>query len=268
MIEKPPILQGSTNDQVRALRDYLYKLAGTLDGSIQQATALQNVKVTVDKQGRQVVSAGGGGVNASTADAIKKSADELKRLIIKSADEVYEYMDGKTEEYNGKYVAKSEYGEFTQSFNSRVETAARGVIEDYGFVEQIEALQTADEQIQQYLTDLNGQIKRGIVLDPSTNQYVTGIAISQSLSTSGTCPPLDPHNPGDGYTYYYLTEGQTFGLYTSTGWQFWLNGVKKGWFDSQENVLNVYDLVVKNTLRVGPAVFDMNTRFDIRPIGV
>ena len=266
MIEKPPILQGSTNDQVRALRDYLYKLAGTLDGTIQAATAMQNVTVSVDKQGRQVISAGSD-VGSKTAAAIQKSADELKSLIIKSADEVYEYMDGKTEEYDGKYVAKSEYGEFTQSFNSRVETTARGVVEDYGYTEQITSLQNADIVMQQYLTDLNGQIRRGIVLDPSTNQYVTGIAISQQLSTSGTCPPLDPHNPGDGYTYYYLTAGQTFGLYTSTGWQFWLNGAKKGWFDSQENVLNVYDIVIKGTLRIGNAVFSMSDRFDVKPIG-
>ena len=75
--------------------------------------------------------------------------------------------------------------------------------------------------------------------DPETGEYVTGLAIAQALKFSGECGPSDPLNPGDGYTYYYMNSGQTFGLYTSTGWQFWIDGVKKGWFNSEDGMLHV-----------------------------
>ena len=270
MIEKPPILQGSTSDQVRALRDYLYKLAGTLDGSIQAATALQNVSVSVDKQGRAVVSAGGS--KNDTAAAIRKSAEELKALILKSADDVYNVVEHDItdmgETFKSSYVAQSEYGSFKEDVNRLIVETAKATVESYDYKTKIEGLQTSTRAMETYLTDLQGQISRGIVWDPSANQYVTGIAISQQLVFSGECPPTDPNNPGDGYTYFYMTAGQTFGLYTSTGWQFWLNGVRKGWFDSVAGVLRVYDLEIENTLKIGNVLFDMSARFDIKPMGV
>ena len=58
-------------------------------------------------------------------------------------------------------------------------------------------------------------------------------------------------NPGDGYTYYYLNAGQTFGLYTSTGWQFWIGGVRRGWFSSEDSMLHVSNIVVENRLQLG-----------------
>jgi len=270
MIEKPPILQGSTSDQVRALRDYLYKLAGTLDGSIQAATALQNVSVSVDKQGRAVVSAGG--TKNDTAAAIRKSAEELKALILKSADEVYHTVehdiDTQGEWFRENYVANSEYGSFTENIDSRIETTARQTIESYNYSSAIQGLQTSSGAMEAYINDMRGQIRRGIIWDPSENRYVTGIAISEDLEFTGTCPPTDPNNPNPSanVTYYYIKANQTFGLYTSRGWQFWLAGVRKGWFNSEQNVLWVYDMVIENTLKVGKALFDMNTRFDIKPV--
>ena len=186
MIEKPPILQGSTSDQVRALRDYLYKLAGTLDGSIQAATALQNVSVSVDKQGRAVVSAGG--QKNDTASALRRSAEELKALIIKSADDVYNVVEHDItdmgETFKSTYVTQSEYGSFTENIDSRIETTARQTIESYNYTAAIQGLQNSTGAMEAYLTDMQGQIRRGIVWDPSANQYVAGVAISQQRSFS------------------------------------------------------------------------------------
>jgi hypothetical protein len=80
---------------------------------------------------------------------------------------------------------------------------------------------------------------------------VTGIAISQNLRFAGECGPSDQHNPGDGYTYYYLESGQTFGLYTSTGWQFWIDGYKKGWFNSVDGMLHVANIIVEVSMQIG-----------------
>ena len=173
---------------------------------------------------------------------------ELRALITAGDQAVRSYVDSKTEEYNSLYVARSEYGTFTESINSRIETTARGVLEGYNYGSAIQSMQDSINLIQGYFTNITGEIRRGIVQDPSTGDYVTGIAISQNLQFSGECGGDDPNNPGDGYTYYYLTSNQTFGLYTSTGWQFWIDGYKKGWFDSADGMLHVATIYVEEKI--------------------
>ena len=255
--EKPPLMSGDANRDVAALRDYLFRMAGTLE-TVTGAPAVQ--PGGRDSQGRQTYVAAAGGT--ADAAAIRKNAEELKALIIKAAEDVtkgytdadggiIEYVDGKEEEYNSLYVARSEYGTFTESINSRIETTARGVVESYNYGSAIQSLQADIDLVQAYFTNVQGEIRRGIVLDPSTSTYVTGIAISQNLRFAGECGPGDANNPGDGYTYYYLTSGQTFGLYTSTGWQFWIDGYKKGWFNSEDGMLHVGSIFVEEKISHG-----------------
>ena len=178
---------------------------------------------------------------------------ELKAMIEAGDSYVMQYCDSKVEEYDSRYVAVSEYGTFTESISSRIETTARGVVDSYGYDAAIQSVQDSIGLVQDYFTRVNGEIRRGIVEDPTTGDYVTGIAISQNLQFSGECGPDDARNPGDGYTYYYLNSGQTFGLYTSTGWQFWIDGYKKGWFDSVDGMLHVANIIVEQALQIGGA---------------
>lgn len=176
---------------------------------------------------------------------------ELRAIIADGDNAVIDYCDRKVDEYNSLYVAKSDFGTFEESITSRIETTARGIVEDYGYSSSIDSMQASIDLMQHYYTNIDGEIRRGIVEDPDTGEYVTGIAISQNLQFAGECGPSDEHNPGDGYTYYYLTSGQTFGLYTSTGWQFWIDGYKKGWFDSVDGMLHVANIIVEQALQIG-----------------
>ena len=173
---------------------------------------------------------------------------ELEQMIAAGNSAVIAYVDSKSEEYDSLYVARSEFGEFTESVHADIETTAKGVVESYDYGSSIQSLQDSIGLIQNYFTTISGEIRRGIVQDPTTGDYVTGIAISQNLRFSGECGASDPNNPGDGYTYYYLTSGQTFGLYTSTGWQFWIDGYKKGWFDSVDGMLHVAIIYVEEKI--------------------
>ena len=95
------------------------------------------------------------------------------------------------------------------------------------------------------MTELNGQIRRGVIEDPETHEVHLGIAISEQLSFTGQT------QTEGGLTYYELAPGQTLGLYTSTGWQFWINGVRRGWFSSEDSMLHVSNIVVENRLQLG-----------------
>ena len=178
--------------------------------------------------------------------------DSELQMLIESGDRaVMEYVDSKTEVYNGLYVAQSEFGTFQENVTNMIETTAKGVVESYDYSSGIKSLQDSIDLLQSYYTSINGEIRRGIVEDPETGEYVTGIAIAQSLKFSGECGPSDARNPGDGYTYYYMNSGQTFGLYTSVGWQFWIDGYKKGWYNSQDGMLHVANVLIEQILQIG-----------------
>ena len=227
--ELPPIIKGTEQEQILALRAYLVRLAGSLDEvSATEPTAAE----------RRTAS-------AKAENDIKKQAASLRALIVKTADSVTEYTDRQITELSGVYLAKSDFGTFTQTLDSRIDTTARGTVESFGYTEAIEGLADRLGDSERSITVLNGQIRRGVIEDPDTHLPTLGIAISENLSFTGETVT------SEGQTYYRIAPGQTFGLYTSKGWQFWINGAKAGWFSSEDGMLHVPRIVVENTMQMG-----------------
>lgn len=241
--EKPPILQGTPENQIRALRDYLFRMANSLEPVITGQAVTTGTTVTRRRADGTVVTETGTAAKADT-DAIRNSAAELRALIIKHANELQAEMDTKEEEYNGRFLAQSEFGEWEQTLDLRIQTNAAGVLEQYGLEET--TVSDIQGQMQDYFTQINGEIRRGYVADPDdSNKLVFGIAISSNLQFTGTVQP-----EGD-YTYYQIADRQTFGLYTSEGWQFWVDGHKRGYYNSTDQKLHVKDIVADDSLQIG-----------------
>ncbi len=250
--ELPPILRGNEQEQLFLLRDYLVRLAQSLN-AVDSATIVTSS--TSDKVTKRVT------------DNLKQQAADLRSLIIKTADaldvrietnaEGIDEINGTISTLGNTYVSQSAFGTYKESVLTTIQNTARGVIESYGYSSQISALNDGLDSLSGYLDLLNGEIRRGIVRDPSTGQDVLGIAISQSLVFSSS--ELGP----DGQTYYRIDSSlaQTFGLYTSTGWQFWINGRKVGWFDStSSSALHVASAIIESGLRFGEDwILDQNS---------
>lgn len=226
-----------------ALRDYLVRLAQSLGKEAGGSAII----IAADKK---VAAA-----QKETLEDIRAQAASLKALIIKNADEIYSYTDRKAETFESRYVAKSDFGNYYEKIASMVETTARGTIESYQYQDEIDSLN-------RYKTELSGQIRRGVIEDPVTHEVHLGIAISENLSFTGNT------TNSAGVTYYELSAGQTFGLYTSHGWQFWINGVLSGYFSSQDSMLHVANIVVENRLQLGAGWEIVNANgFGLRYIG-
>lgn len=236
--EKPPILTGQTQRDVANIRDYLFRMAGSLTEAAQTVDSI----VSYDAKGRQILAKGG-----ATAQAIKNQADELKSLILKTANTVRKYADSKIEEYNALYVAQSDFGDYMRQNSAIITQTAEGVVENYNYNETILAPILGDiEDLQAYQTVLEGEIRRGVIEDPTTHQDVLGIAISQHIDYAGS---------GDveqgGNTYYRISGNQTFGFYTSTGWQFWISGIKRAWLDTVDGEMHIQQLTIEDSLKMG-----------------
>lgn len=253
MYELPPILKGSSSEQIAILRDYLVRMARQLNEAGEAPVqSVQTVRFT--KDGRRVYSDTAD--SAEESAAVRKNANELKALIVKTSrtlgqeideggEEARIYADGRIESMSTKFLSRSEFGSFTENVESQIASTAKGVVESYGYLSKIESNQKNIGLLQSYMSELDGQIRRGVVTDPATGEEVMGIAISQNLRFTGAVTRGE-----DGVDYYRLASGQTFGLYTSTGWQFWIDGCRKGWYDSVDGMLHIANVAVEDTLQL------------------
>ena len=248
MLERPPLPRGTEREQLAALRDYLVRLAGSLE-QLSAPAALP------------AQTAAGNKPIAASREELQRAAG-LRALIVKTGEVLRHELDVLTEELREEYLALSDFGAYQESIVNVVETTARGVVESYGYAAALRALDEKQEETARWLTGLQGQIRRGLITDPETGERCLGIAIAEQMSFTGQ------ETSEGGLVYYELSPGQTLGLYTSTGWQFWINGSKRGWFDASDGMLHVMNLAAEQSLRLG-ALWELTSAggFGIRYTG-
>ena len=255
MRELPPILRGDALQQLAQMRDYLVRVARSDESEIVQ-TLERNPAVIQKAASSGAPGKTGGGFGTGTAEDARRRAAALRALIIRTAREsrdgdalLTESIGELSHEMRQSYVAQSEFGEYQLEVAALIEATAMQIVESYGYLELIRATEAElgemGELIAQYQTEITGQIRRGFLEDPETHQTVLGIAISQQLQFTGQ------ELTDGGWVYYELAPGQTLGFYTSTGWQFWVNGRKVGWFDSSDGMLHTVSQVVEQEIRMG-----------------
>lgn len=253
MYELPPILQGSEREQLSVLRDYLVRLAQNLDENI--ARSIDNDLTTTVTR---VVEAKTGGA----VEQARSNAQKLRSLIVKTANEIHHDIDVITQTLQEEYLAISDFGTYQKTISAEIEQTASGIVESYNFAEAIQALDDEMAEAATYLTGIRGEIRRGLITDPKSGETAMGIAIAEELSFTGE------EVTQDGLVYYELESGQTLGIYTATGWQFWINGSKSGWFDSHDGMLHTAQIAVEQSLTLGNGwVMTASGGFGIRYVG-
>lgn len=228
MLETPPLLRGSEQEQLTALRDYLVRLARSLDGA-QLASAPASSASAAPS------------ATVAAADAGKR-AGELRSLIVKTADTLNRRVERLSATLTEDYFARSDFGSYQETLRASFEATARGVVESYDFDAALAALSGRAEEAERALRSLRGEIRRGLITDPETGETAMGIAVAENLRFTGA------QQSAEGLIYYELAPGQTLGLYTASGWQFWLGGVKRGWFDALDGMLHAAELAVERRL--------------------
>ena len=270
MRELPPILRGDALQQIAALRDYLVRTAGNSAPGSREAASVQ----TADARRKRETGAGAEaplGKESGAADALQQ-AGRLRSLIAKTAEEsrsrdavLTEDIGNLAYEMRQSYLARSEFGTYQREILLLIEATARQIVESYGFLEMIRATEAElgemGREMADYALEISGQIRRGFLEDPDTHQTVLGIAISQQLQFTGQ------ELTDGGWVYYELSPGQTLGLYTSTGWQFWVNGRKVGWFDSADGMLHTVSQAVEEKLGIGDWVISAHQGFGLKLLG-
>ena len=170
-IRYPDINGKSTPEQMEQLKSYLYQLVGELN------YALENVgtgKVeVVDAKGRPI---------ASTAEAKKdpiSTFNEIKALIIKSADIVNAYHKEIEKRLVSSYEALSDFGEFRETTENRITANAEGITQSNSRLQSIESVYRDGGKYAAIIKN-EGYVKAGFLED-----QIYGLEVGQVVVENG-----------------------------------------------------------------------------------
>ena len=150
-IRLPNITATDPDGKMLQMQSYMHRLVEQLNW------ALSTVDNAIQGNTTNVVMTSQNGSN-SEEDAVS-TFNSIKALIIKSADIVTAYEESMREDFNGEYVAVSDFGTYTQKTDLAIETNSKGVTELYNNVETIgEDVRKTNAYIRRGLLDEDGAV--------------------------------------------------------------------------------------------------------------
>ena len=155
-----PNIQGDTREQLEAIKSYLYQLTQELNYGL-QATA----SVT--------------GTKPSPAKKPQEQFNDIKALIIKSADIVKAYSEQISRRLEGVYVAESDFGIYAE------ETAAQLSANATAMEQKYENVQKLFTDLAQSLVEVNAHINTGLLYYDAHGAPVYGMEIGQRTQKDG-----------------------------------------------------------------------------------
>lgn len=219
-IMQPPALQGNEQAQLTQIYRYLFRLSEQLNAAA----------VSLDSQASKASEAIAKAVGIDPAATAKEgnSFTPLIALVVKTADIVHAQMDKIVTKLAAQYVAKSEWGDYTEEISREIEETARNTIESFIYDAKLESL--TPEEVNAFDTHLEGFIARGIIgFEDDGITPIIGIAIGRNL--------LKRKETMNGQIYELIDTDQNLATYTADKLSFWINGVEVAYLSNAELVI-------------------------------
>ena len=168
-----PNITGTTDtEKLVQIQSYMHQLVEQLNW------ALINVDGEISKV---VQTTSASSTSSNSADAISKFND-IKALIIKSADIVNAYYDEINTRLEGIYVAESDFGIFAEQTTNDIEANSTAIAQHYTNLQQI---LTDIESIEHTLIEVNAHIKTGLLYYDDSGVPIYGLEIGQRTAVDG-----------------------------------------------------------------------------------
>lgn len=175
----PNITGATEKEQLQQLRTYIHQLVDELKWALNSVENPQGSYVVVQQPSR------GGSAPLSTVDLNDDSTqvrfNELKPLIIKSAEIVNAYYEEINKRLESKYVAESTFGTFSEQTVQDISATATEIEQVFNNIQEII---TDIENINFTLADVHAHIKAGL-LDYEGGVPVYGLEIGQKNVIDG-----------------------------------------------------------------------------------
>ena len=154
-IRLPNITATDPEGKMSQMQSYMHQLVEQLNW------ALSSVDNAIQGNTANVVMTSQNGSN-SEEDAVN-TFNSIKALIIKSADIVKAYEESMKTEYNGEYIAVSDFGTYLEKTNVTIEENSHYISEAFAKVETItrEDREGRLDKLEDDVRETNGYINRG-----------------------------------------------------------------------------------------------------------
>ena len=163
-----PNIKGDTPEaQLASLKSYIYQLVEQL-----------NWALNLTEDSAAVVKS----EESAKEESPRDTFNSVKSLIIKSSDIVEAYTEQMSKTFDGRYVAESDFGTFSEETRSAIEANASGIEQVYTDVQTISG--TVDgigDEVQSVLAN----IKTGILYYDEAGAPVYGLEIGQRSTVDG-----------------------------------------------------------------------------------
>lgn len=170
----PNITANTPEGKLQQMQSFLYQ-------TVEQLNWALNTIGTGTASGQAVNQNSGASGSEEKKDAAA-SFNEIKSLIIKSADIVNAYYEKINAKLSGEYVAQSDFGIFTELTEQRLEASSTAIEQFYTDLQQIF---TDVENVEHTLIEVNAHIKSGLLYYDEDGAPVYGLEIGQRNEIDG-----------------------------------------------------------------------------------
>lgn len=192
-IRLPMIDSDTEAGQLIQIRSYLYQLAEQLNlafGRVEDEEKTANITY-----GSQAVSQSASSIEKAQA---ANTFNQVKGLIIKSADVVTALSEEISKKLNGLYVAQSEYGTFKETTEATLTATSKALEIEFSNNQEIDADSNGVKYAKLHTTD--AWVKIGLIAEDTSPIY--GIEIGQIDATQEDTNKRLAHFTADGIKLY------------------------------------------------------------------
>ena len=167
----PAYPSGTVEQQVLQQYSYLFQMAQQLNLTLEAAENSRTAAVQAAGKSR-------------AAQGTEQEYQNLKSLIIKTADTVQRRMDQLSARLEGEYVASSEFGSYVEKLSAYIEAHPDALTQYYSFCSDLQGDVDAKETtFGSYKAGTEGYIRTGVVYYEGALP-VYGVAVGQNLTTT------------------------------------------------------------------------------------
>ena len=173
-IRLPNITATTERDQLLQVKSYLHQLVQDLNW------ALSTIG-TENSTGNSAVKSQGAS-DSVTKKELTTSYNELRSLIIKSANTVSAYAEAAEERYKSLYVAQSDFGIYKEAAEQRIVENSTSIEQFYTNVREII---TQIDTLEYSLIDVTANIRSGLLDEDDGGVPIYGVEVGQRTEIDG-----------------------------------------------------------------------------------
>lgn len=171
-IRLPNITAATEKEQLLQVKSYLHQLAQELNWALSTLESSSTAKDTGKK-----ASSG----SAVTKEEMTTSFNELRSLIIKSAETVSAYYEAAEERYTSLYVAQSDFGTYKEEAEQRIVENSTSIEQIFTNLQEI----ITQNALEHSKIDVSSNIRSGLLDTDDNGVPVFGVEVGQRTAIDG-----------------------------------------------------------------------------------